>query len=172
MNIECKGLIPLRIKAIIINRFRSLWSLITWDPVCGDNHIRIRYILVSLNRSFVSSNPISSKHHPIQWFLISRIIVPLANNRKWLESYRESLEVRFRNELFFCRSFFSSPTDRLVTQPLFDKDSATLPSPEDLKYKVLIRVWEANKECFINVNEISWFENIATFTIVRELPIR
>ncbi len=30
--------------------------------------------------------------------------------------------------------------DRLITAPLVTKDSSVLPSPEDLKYKVLVRV--------------------------------
>ena len=42
------------------------------------------------------------------------------------------------NQWIFLLTSFSS--DRLVTEPLTRKSSSVLPSPEDLKYKVLIRV--------------------------------
>jgi hypothetical protein len=38
--------------------------------------------------------------------------------------------------IFICNFF----KDRLITEPLSGKNSRVLPSPEDLKYKVLIRV--------------------------------
>jgi hypothetical protein len=36
--------------------------------------------------------------------------------------------------------FFLVNLDQLITKPLPSKDPSLLPSPEDLKYKVLIRV--------------------------------
>jgi hypothetical protein len=42
--------------------------------------------------------------------------------------------------------------DRLVTEPLLAENSSILPSPEDLKYKVLIRVKKTNKKNFSNLN--------------------
>ena len=38
------------------------------------------------------------------------------------------------------REVFDFPVDQLVTKPLRNKDPTILPSPEDLKHKVLIRV--------------------------------
>jgi hypothetical protein len=39
--------------------------------------------------------------------------------------------------------------DRLITEPIKTKKSSVLPSPEDLKYKVLIRV---SQSCSITKN--------------------
>jgi hypothetical protein len=45
----------------------------------------------------------------------------------------------FSSIIKFFYLFFSN-IDRLVAEPLLNNDSSILPSPEDLKYKVLIRV--------------------------------
>jgi hypothetical protein len=49
--------------------------------------------------------------------------------------------------------FFLVNLDQLITKPLPNKDPSLLPSPEDLKYKVLIRV---NIFLFIIGNLISY----------------
>jgi len=49
--------------------------------------------------------------------------------------------------------FFLANLDQLITKPLPGKDPSLLPSPEDLKYKVLIRV---NIFLFIISNSISY----------------
>jgi hypothetical protein len=49
--------------------------------------------------------------------------------------------------------FFLVNLDQLITKPLPNKDPSILPSPEDLKYKVLIRV---NIFLFIIGNLISY----------------
>jgi hypothetical protein len=57
---------------------------------------------------------------------------------KWLEFYEKFLEVKFINNRILI--FFNFSKDRLITEPLSTNDPSVLPSPEDLKYKVLIQV--------------------------------
>jgi hypothetical protein len=63
---------------------------------------------------------------------------------------------------------FSFCIDQLITKPLPNKDSSILPSPEDLKYKVLIRV----SSKFIIFEKFSFLSRVKKYPHRRHYKMR
>lgn len=133
-----------------------LWKLIVMMVIMDNRswHINSLWLnRVYLKRSFDLLNPICSKHHRRRIFrvrgnysiLLFRYPVILSIENHCSEGQRKEMARILRRVLggkyrlieFFKISFFS---DRLITGPIIAKNSSVLPSPEDLKYKVLVRV--------------------------------
>lgn len=109
----------------------------------------------------VVCSPIYSKHHrKTRHFSLSNrlrlssirypVILNIENHCS-LEQQRQM--ARILKKIFGGRSVTSdsdwlltlSNQDYLITKPIASKDPSILPSPEDLKYKVLIRVSESGR---------------------------